>query len=255
MSATYHILGSSSGYPQGGRACSGYVLELNERLSLIDCGGGVTLSLLDSNLDAGMIDRIIISHTHPDHCSDLPLIIQLIHLSGRTDQLDIYVPEEYVVPLGISLRAMYVIPERFAFPIKIHGYGDGFELKVDFHLTALANSHLAGYKADIERLRLPNRCQAHSFQIEVEGRRVFHSADLGGLAEITDHADGCDLVVTELSHVDVGGFLEWAEQSEVGLFVITHLGSEEESLVLDAAIKMAGMENIQLAQDGMKLSF
>lgn len=255
MSPTYHILGSSSGFPQAERACSGYALEIDGRINLIDCGGGLVQSFLRSGLDPLKLDRIFISHTHPDHCSDLPLMIQLIHLTRRENRLDIYVPEEYVVPLGISLRAMYLIPERFAFPMQIHGYSDRFEFNDSFKLTALANGHLQGYAEVVNKLRLPNQMHSHSFLIEVEGKRIFHSADITCWEDITKHASDCDLVITELTHVDVDSFLEWAKSSSVKKFVITHLGNEEEVASLAAKIKSASLEHVTLADDGMKLGF
>ena len=45
------ILGSSSGNPSPTRATSGYILEVDSRLSLIDCGGGVCSSFLRRGFD------------------------------------------------------------------------------------------------------------------------------------------------------------------------------------------------------------
>lgn len=254
-SPIYHILGSSSGFPQAGRACSGYALEIDGHISLIDCGGGVVQSFMRSGLDPNKLDRVFVSHTHPDHCSDLPLMIQLIYLTCRTNRLDIYVPEEYVVPLGISLRAMYLIPERFAFPLRIHGYSDQFEFNGSFKLTAYANAHLQDYADIAGELRLPNEMQSHSFLIEVGEKRIFHSADITCLEDITAHASACNLVVTELTHVEVDSFLEWAKSSSVDQIVITHLGNSGTVSELQTRITKAGLENIRLAEDGMKLEF
>ena len=77
----FTVLGTSSGMPQPGMACSGYVLRTGRELSLIDCGGGVSAAFAACNFDPLQVERVFISHTHPDHVSDLPLFIQMIYLA------------------------------------------------------------------------------------------------------------------------------------------------------------------------------
>ena len=90
---SFTLLGTSSGVPQASRANAGYLLKTGDSLSLIDCGGGVTSSFLRAGFDPLKIDRVFISHTHPDHCCELSLVIQMVYLAGRTEPLDVYLPE------------------------------------------------------------------------------------------------------------------------------------------------------------------
>jgi hypothetical protein len=141
---SFTILGSSSGLPQAGRACSGYLLQTGESLSLIDCGGGVTSSFLRSGFDPLKLDRIFISHTHSDHCCELSLVIQMLHVLKSTRRLDIFIPDEFVRPFLAYLNAVYLFPQHVAPALNIQGYADGFVYRgPGFELTALANQHLA----------------------------------------------------------------------------------------------------------------
>lgn len=250
---SFTILGSSSGEPNPTRSCSGYVLQVGESLTLIDCGGGVSSSFLRSGFDPRAVKRVFISHSHPDHVCDLPLFIQMIHLSRRTNPLDIYLPEEFVVPFQITMRAMYLIPERFAFPLSIYGYEDGFEFKDSIHLRAIGNSHLKRLAYDIQRLGLANKMQCCSFKIDVGDKSVFYSADIGEFSDVSRHLDGCDYVVMELTHVDLDEFFVFAPNLTDTRFVITHLSEDSGTEEIVERARAEGISNLVIAEDGMRL--
>ena len=250
---SFTILGSASGEPNPSRSCSGYVLQVGESLTLVDCGGGVSASFLRCGFDPKAVKRVFISHSHPDHVCDLPLFIQMIHLSRRTNPLDIYLPDEFVVPFQIMMRAMYLIPERFAFPLSVYGYEDGFEFRDSFHLKAIGNSHLQRLKYDIQRLGLANKMQCCSFKIDVSGKSLLYSSDIGDLGDIAPHMDGCNYVVTELTHVDLDEFFTFASRLGETKFIITHLSDNSTTDELLDGAKVTGMSNLVVAEDGMTL--
>lgn len=67
------VLGSCGGWPEAGRACSGYVLEHEGARIVLDLGYGTLphlLELLDSSAADG-IDAVVVTHAHPDHLVDV----------------------------------------------------------------------------------------------------------------------------------------------------------------------------------------
>lgn len=64
------VLGAAGGYPYGGHACSGYLVETAGSRILLDCGPGVAARLLALGR-AVDVDAIAITHIHPDHTLDL----------------------------------------------------------------------------------------------------------------------------------------------------------------------------------------
>lgn len=50
---------------------------------VIDCGGDVVQRLLAAGVNLETIDRVIVSHEHPDHASGFTLMLQKLWLSGR----------------------------------------------------------------------------------------------------------------------------------------------------------------------------
>lgn len=67
------VLGSCGGWPEAGRACSGYVLEHEGVRIVLDLGYGTLprlLQLLGSSAADG-IDAVVVTHAHPDHLVDV----------------------------------------------------------------------------------------------------------------------------------------------------------------------------------------
>jgi len=247
------VLGSSSGLPQADRATSGYLLKTGHSLSLIDCGGGITSSFLRRGFNPLDVDRIFISHTHPDHVCELPLFIQLIYLRGREKPLEVFVPDEFVAPLKGYLPAVYILENKLPFELRITGYEHGFVFDEDFRLEAIGNSHLHPYREFIESAGLPNKMQCHSFKIQVNGRSVLYSADIGSFDDLRDHLEGTDIVIIESTHLDLDQFLKFAQTAKVGRYILTHLGSKEDVAEINLRAAKAVVDNLTTAVDGMEI--
>lgn len=73
MSGRLVVLGSCAGWPEPGRACSGFVVEYNGFGVVIDLGYATLPRLLDvlGNRVGDGIDAVVITHRHPDHMIDL----------------------------------------------------------------------------------------------------------------------------------------------------------------------------------------
>ncbi len=87
---TVTILGSSSALPTLTRFPTSQVVNLNERLYLIDCGEGTQVQLRRFGIKAGKINHIFISHLHGDHIFGLPGLISTMALGGKKGELHIY---------------------------------------------------------------------------------------------------------------------------------------------------------------------
>jgi ribonuclease BN (tRNA processing enzyme) len=69
MQNTLQIIGCRAGSPDANQPASGYLLCLDGKAILIDCGPGVVASLAAQNL-IETLDAVIITHAHADHCLD-----------------------------------------------------------------------------------------------------------------------------------------------------------------------------------------
>lgn len=89
------ILGSSSALPTSERYPSAHVLNVHERMFLIDCGEGTQMQLRRARIRFGKINHIFISHLHGDHVFGLYGLLSSFNLMGRKTTLHLYAPENY----------------------------------------------------------------------------------------------------------------------------------------------------------------
>ena len=100
-----HILGCGSALPTTRHFATSQVVNLREKLFMIDCGEGAQMQLRRSRLKFSRLNHIFISHLHGDHCFGLLGLISTFGLLGRTADLHIHSPKG-LDPLFSALRAM-----------------------------------------------------------------------------------------------------------------------------------------------------
>jgi len=93
MSFELTVLGTSSATPTLDRHPSAQFLIFGEHFMLIDCGEGAQVQLMRYGLKSYRIDKIFISHLHPDHFLGLPGLISSLSLKGRKEPLHIFCPK------------------------------------------------------------------------------------------------------------------------------------------------------------------
>ena len=97
-----HILGCGSALPTTRHFATSQVVNLRDKLFMIDCGEGAQMQLRKSRLKFSRLNHIFISHLHGDHCFGLMGLISTLGLLGRTAELHIHSPkglEELLAPM------------------------------------------------------------------------------------------------------------------------------------------------------------
>ncbi len=110
-------LGTGAAMPARGRYPSAQLLNINERLFLIDCGEGTQERLRMAEVNMGRIAAIFISHLHGDHFLGLMGLVSSMHLMGRTAPLDVFGPAPLREVIDLQLR---VSGTYLRFPLQFH---------------------------------------------------------------------------------------------------------------------------------------
>jgi len=87
------ILGCYAATPRTLTNPTSQVLEMKNKLFLIDCGEGTQVQLRKNKIKFSKINHIFISHLHGDHLYGLIGTISTFSLLGRTTDLHIYGPK------------------------------------------------------------------------------------------------------------------------------------------------------------------
>ena len=128
------ILGSSSALPTSERYPSAHVLNVHERLYLIDCGEGTQMQLRKNKIRFAKINNIFISHIHGDHVFGLYGLLSTFNLMGRALPVNLYAPGNYLQMLSSHLTDFDI---HLNFEINFTSLGGKDPLKIyeDKYLT------------------------------------------------------------------------------------------------------------------------
>lgn len=88
-----HILGCGSALPTLRHYPSAQIVEVREKLFMVDCGEGVQMQLRRCHVRFTKVSHVFISHLHGDHCFGLIGMISTFGLVGRTAPLHIHANE------------------------------------------------------------------------------------------------------------------------------------------------------------------
>lgn len=121
-----HILGCGSALPTLHHNASSQIVEIREKLFMIDCGEGTQMQLRKSKIRFTKISAVFISHLHGDHCFGLIGMISTFGMLGRTATLHVYAPTDF----GPILQQ------------QIDFFCSGLEFKVEFHPVDTSKSQV-----------------------------------------------------------------------------------------------------------------
>ena len=98
------ILGCYAATPRTITNATSQLLEIKNRMFLIDCGEGTQVQLRKNKIKFSKINQVFISHLHGDHFFGLIGLISTFSLLGRTTDLHIYGPKGIKEIILLQLR-------------------------------------------------------------------------------------------------------------------------------------------------------
>ncbi len=120
------VLGCGCGIPTVRHYGSSQVLNIREKLYMIDCGEGTQVQFRRNKLKFSKLNHIFISHLHGDHFFGLIGLISTMSLLGRTATLHVYGPKD-IEPM---LRP------------QLDYFCNGMDYKVEIHTVSTKTSEL-----------------------------------------------------------------------------------------------------------------
>ena len=115
-----HILGCGSALPTMRHFPTSQVVNLRDKLFMIDCAEGTQLQYRKAGLSFSRLGSIFISHLHGDHCFGLVGLISTFGLLGRIAPLHIYSPCDDLERL-LRPQLDYFCRDM-PFPVVFHGF-------------------------------------------------------------------------------------------------------------------------------------
>ncbi|HNA98006.1 MAG TPA: MBL fold metallo-hydrolase [Marmoricola sp.] len=243
------IVGNSGSYPGPGSAASCYLVSASaagrEYHLLLDLGNGA-LGALHRHLDPALVDGVLISHLHADHCMDLCgyYVLRKYHPDGAMPQIPVWGPK------GTARRLA-----RAYGLAKDPGMGEEF----DFRRYPDASFQLGPFTITARRVTHPVR--AYSLRIEANGRVLAYSGDTGVCQSLVENSRAADLFLCEASflesidnppdlHLTGAEAAQMASQAGVERLLLTHIPPWHDSSLVLAEARAAYSGTVSLAEVG-----
>ena len=221
------ILGSAGTFAHVDNPCSGYLVRSPTTTIWVDCGPG-TFAALQSHLALGDVDAIVVSHEHPDHWVELPVVRNAARYALGLSGLAVY------GTAGTQGLAETVLGGDLAPTLVWTTVTDRFELTVgDIGIRFARTDH------PVETLAM---------RFESGGRVLAYSADTGpvwSFRSLDPVGDGFDLALCEATldpadagatqHLSAAQAGSMARAAGVRRLALTHLYAGTERDRLDQA--------------------
>jgi ribonuclease BN (tRNA processing enzyme) len=170
------VLGCSGTYAGAGTACSGYLVQADGVNVLVDAGPG-TLAELQHHVALEDLDAVFISHSHPDHWVEAPVMRNALRYVLHCDGLPVYSTAE---TLGLITEICH---ERVAPTFELRAITDGDEVTVG-GLTVRAS-------------RTQHPPETLGFCLDDGRHRLAYSADTGADWSFEEFGAAADLGICE----------------------------------------------------------
>lgn len=225
------VLGCSGTYAGPGGACSGYLLRTPTTSIWMDCGAG-SLANVQRQVALVELDGIVVSHSHPDHWLELPVVLNAVRYGLGAPDLGL--------PLLWTARTAEQFAAIAADPVPT------FAPRVIDQTSAATIGDI-----DLRFSRTDHPVETLAIRAEHAGRSIVYSADTGDgwrLASLGPDIDRTiDLAIVEatldeseqdvVQHLTASQAGRQATEAGVASLLLTHLapGSDPDTRRADAA--------------------
>lgn len=238
------ILGSAAAIPDAEHANSQLLVTLNKKATLIDCGDGTYLRLVEAGIGVDQVSDLILTHFHPDHVGGLPAFLITLWLLKRQAPMVIH-------GLGDTLDRVEQMLKLFRWESWQGLYPVSFNRLREEELTpVIATSECKIFASPVCHL-IPTI----GLRMEFAGGRVAaYSCDTEPCAEVVRLARHADLLLHEAVGNTRGHSSGWqagdiARQAEVNALLLIHYPSENGTEILTEAHNSFNGA-VALAEDG-----
>jgi ribonuclease Z len=90
------LLGTGAALTDGSREPTMLAARGHHSTILIDCGANAVRQLQRMSVPLGSLERLILTHSHPDHTAGFPLLVEMLWLAGRRQPLPVHGPADTV---------------------------------------------------------------------------------------------------------------------------------------------------------------
>ena len=249
---TITVLGSGSGLPTAERSSSAYWIKTSEHAYLIDAGDGVARQLVRYGCNVNRLNHVFISHMHSDHVTGLFMLLQLMHLTGRTEPFQIYLPEGVLPDFESVFPYFQIFKEKWPYTFDCSSISAGHFFSEDnFQIQAVPNQHLSHNQSCAQIAGVGTDSYSFIFG-EEKDKQVIYTSDIDSLDHLSALKLKVSLLISECNHVNIESVIEFAQNKNIPEIVFTHIHPDlEKTTYYDS--NQSDSLSIHFANDGDRI--
>ncbi len=176
------VLGRSGGFPAAGGATSGYLLDIDGKYVLVDCGSGVLANLFRF-IRLDQLAAIILTHLHHDHTSDMQVLKYAIDLSRKN---------------GLERPAIPVFAPATPEPAVDALQGDG-----DLIIGQISHGmEVPMFGATVRFYAMEHPVETYGLSLEKASRKLAITSDTVPCANLQPLLQGADLALMDAGSIE-----------------------------------------------------
>lgn len=182
-------VGTGTVAPSARRTAAAHYVERGGVRALLDCGPGTLHRLAQFGLPWSDITHVALSHFHPDHFADLPMLVYALKYTTVPPRSE---PLVVLGPRGV-VRLVKALAEGYGswlldpgFPLLIMDVEPGEPFPLDAELS-------------LESFPVPHTEESVAFSLTAPEGRLVYTGDTGPSPELARWAAGCSVLLAECS--------------------------------------------------------
>lgn len=217
------VLGSGTMMPTKDRNPAGFLVDMGEKIILLDCGHGIIRRMIDFDIDPQDIDMLFVSHFHTDHAGDAfslihSCFVENLYEKRRHRPLDVYGPIE-TKDNYIKWRSIFWREEQETYPLQFHKKLGRYEEK-SYTISLFPVTHVKWYNSI-------------GIILEKNDQKLVYTGDVGSDQNVNDLitvCEGANLLIVEASyehptpnHYTIEQVIDLKERANVEKVLIVHI--------------------------------
>ncbi len=237
------FLGTADGIPRPGHFRTSTMIEIADKLYLIDGGAPVIDLILANGKHPDQLKAFFNTHPHTDHVDGMLPLITLCGWAYPNISFDLYVPDKCVTDGYVSYMETVMGVKYPHDRLKNHLFNEGViyddgVLKV----TAIATRHC-------------EPLHSYAFLLEAEGKKALFSGDLSQLLLKGDFPEmvlneSVDLFVCEMAHFGEEHIAPYLEKCKARRVMFNHYQKKYEADIESLSTPGRFSFPVSMAQDG-----
>ena len=182
-------IGTGTVAPSAKRVCAGVLVEFGTVRLLLDCGSGVTHRMAALGIDWMGITHLAITHFHPDHIADIPILIMAWRYGAMPARV---APIEVLGPPGTA-KFLERLADAYGQWMREPGYPLTVrEIPFGERMALPGGAYLGTYK-------VPHTEESIAYSLEFGGSRLVYTGDTGFDEGLAEWSAGCKVILSECS--------------------------------------------------------